>query len=149
MDYEGYKEARGYWQDACTGQTKFLDQSNLTLAGGALGLTLTFLNDFKCVPDRMEWLYVGGGVLLASIVLTLLSVHASQAALISFIRRLDAAAEADFSPETVKATRGRYVNTAAKVTAYLNALASLSLVAGVALVALFVYANLDSVSSRC
>lgn len=145
MDYDSYKDARADWQAVSTDQRKFLDQTNLTLAGGALGLSLTFLHDFVCVPREAWALSTGGIALLAAIVLTLVSVYASEHAIERYIRKLDEAADKNFVEESLGFLNGKYVNTAAAVTFWLNVLASLTLIAGIALIGYFAYNNLDSV----
>lgn len=50
LDDSTYREARSRLASDRSDQAKFIDQTVLTLAGGALGLTLTFLHDFLHEP---------------------------------------------------------------------------------------------------
>jgi hypothetical protein len=144
LDDETYKEARKEWQQVCSDQTKFLDQANLTLAGGALGLSLTFLKDFDASPSTSDLLFWGGGGLVTSIVLTLASIYASQWAIGWYLRNLDAAAQDNFSAKSTEFLNKRFLNSAARWTFWLNVLASLTLIAGISLIALFAYSNLTT-----
>lgn len=148
LDHATYKEVRAVWVDVASDQQKFIDQTILALAGGALGLSLTFLHDFGAPPRMPYMLYLGGGALVISIILVLVSLHASQLAIDRHIADLDAAARASFSPESSRAfLAGRYVNRAARLTHHINRAASVALVLGVALVAIFAYANLTQAES--
>ncbi len=144
MNDDTYKETRADLSKTLDEQTKFLDQTNLTLAGGALGLSLTFMHDFVTKPADPGLLSAGWASLLASIVLTLASVHTSQIAINKYIRNLDNAADKGFTVKSLEFLNGRWVNLSAAITAYLNVLSSLTLIAGIALVALFAYNNLQS-----
>ncbi len=142
LDHDTYRDARAGWVGVSTEQQKFIDQTVLTLAGGTLGLSLTFLHDFATVP-RLPWLlYLGGASLVLSIISVLASLHVSQHSIQGHIEDLDSAARAAFSKASERFMERRFVNAAARFTQFVNRFASIALVVGIALVAIFAYMNL-------
>src|SRR5437764_377392 len=75
---ERYAAARAAANSISADQSKFIDQTILTLGGGGLGITLTFLHDFVTVPAAPCLLYLGDGLLLLSIMAVLISLYTSQ-----------------------------------------------------------------------
>ncbi|HEY4941908.1 MAG TPA: hypothetical protein VII56_10810 [Rhizomicrobium sp.] len=137
---DDYRTARASTEAALGDQQKFLDQTVLTLAGGGLGLSIAFLKDFGSPPSYVWMLFVGGLLLVVSIIAVLLSLHTSNAAFSKYVRELDAASEAGFPPGKAL-FEGNYVNSAARVTQLLNWIASIFLVLGIVFLAAFGYIN--------
>jgi hypothetical protein len=108
------------------------DKTVVLLAGGALGLSLSFLKNIvgKQTPKLPCALAVGWGLLVISLVFILASFCVSRFALGSAIRQFD--------DGRADGHRGCW----AAITETCNIIAGLLVVAGIALVVLFAYANL-------
>ena len=67
------------------------DKAVLTLSGGALGLSMTFLNDFVEPAREAQaiWLLIAWGCWAASLILTLLSFWLSARAMRKAVQQLD------------------------------------------------------------
>jgi hypothetical protein len=67
------------------------DKAIMTLSGGALGLSITFLHDIvpKPLPQTIIWLWVGWIAFAASLALILVSYLFSMAALTKAIKQVD------------------------------------------------------------
>jgi hypothetical protein len=135
IDYQTYVSERAAMLDAAREQTKFTDQAVLTLSGGALGLSLTFLD--KITPasgaTHLGWLFWSWATLAGSIVIVFAGVHLSDRAINRYIDALD-----DNQRTGADANRR---NPWAGLTSMLNHLASALLIAGIVCLCAFVYLN--------
>lgn len=122
-------------------QGEFLDKSLLTLAGGALGLTLTFLHDHDAGNVGAYSAIAGMGLLVTSLLSVLFSLNFSQRSISLHIDALDEWCRADFSAGHPSECFVQQ-NPIAAVTLWANRLATASLVAGVIFVSAFVAINL-------
>lgn len=90
MTYRAYLAERNQKLETSDRQSELLDKSLLTLSGGALGLTLTFLHDNGTAVDGLWWA-VGGMILLGlSLLFALVSIVISQESISKHIDALDA-----------------------------------------------------------
>src|SRR6185312_7386571 len=119
----------------------FIDQTILSLSGGGLGVSLTFLHDFLHAPKAPYFLLAGDIFLIISIAAVLTSLLTSQAANTKYVRDLDKAAHNEFKPEFTRFLGETFLNRPAKWTHRLNHLAMPALLLGMMLIALFVYNN--------
>lgn len=141
LSYDVYQRERSSWNIVQNEQQKFIDQAVLTLSGGGLGLSVTFLRNYQKAPILLSLLFIGGALLVISMVGVLISLHFSQTAIRKLISALDTAAEQNF-PLGAGMFRGtKYVNFSARVTAISNTLSSGCLILGIAFLALFGYCN--------
>ena len=144
LDHDRYLEARSHWVGVQSDQAKFIDQTVLTLAAGALGLSLTFLRGIKSAP-RLEWLlFVGGALMILSIALVVVSLHTSQRSISEYVEALDSAALAGFKSTSIEFLESKFVNQPARATQSLNSFASFVLLLGLGALSLFASANLGS-----
>lgn len=145
--YMIYRETRAVYEASLGDQTKFIDQAVLTLSGGALGLSLTFLRGLPA-PLFNGWALIGGGIcLIGSILSVLIGLHSSQIAISNYINDLDK--EIAQSPSNISKFNERsYVNFGARFTQWINWIASSLLIAGIVLLAIFAYSNESSVYER-
>lgn|GEM_PF-1985899 len=104
------------------------DRMVVTLAGGGLGLTVTFIHDIAPHPRKLWWIYVGWSLLAVSLLLILFSYLTSIAAHDNIIDQMD---------EFVSSVR-----RPRRWTTWLNRSAAALLVAGVILVVVFACYNL-------
>lgn len=109
------------------------DKMVLAVAGGTLGVSLTFLNKIATVPGSWSTLLLvaGWGLEVAAIVLILRSLHCSEAALEHERERIDSMLGGDGKDPG-------WANVNAKKTESLNSRASILAVAGI--VAILAYA---------
>jgi len=77
-------------------QGEFLDKSLLTLAAGALGLTLTFLHEHGTGTAALPWVYFGMSLFVLCLLFVLLSLIFSQRSIIDRIDALDGWCGANF-----------------------------------------------------
>ncbi len=143
LDFPTYKEERNRNVETLSRQAKFIDQTVLALAGGGLGLTLTFLHDLVITPPKWTpLLFLGSGLLILSIIFVLWSLHSSQAAIGLLISQMDEAAKEAHDSVEMIFTDEKFVNSHAKLTSRLNTWASGFVVAGIAAISIFAYVNL-------
>jgi amino acid transporter len=146
MDYKSYLKERNAKIALGEGQGKFLDQTILTLAGGALGLTLTFLHDHGPSEIAPSLSYLGIASLVLSLICVLVSLYSSQRSISQHIDTLDALCKNQFiEDESHKRLQNNPWNGA---TLWLNRLAGISLIAGIILLAVFVSCNLPAQTSK-
>jgi hypothetical protein len=112
------------------------DKTVMTLSGGALGLSITFLKDIigqskRVSIQRLEWSWM---CLSLSLLLILASMLFSQWALRNAITQVDNGTVGD----------GRVGGAFSIVTGVLNVVSGLSCVAGIALLAWFSLANIKN-----
>jgi hypothetical protein len=106
--------------------TDAFDRAVMTLAGGALGISLAFVRDVAPTP-RHKWLMgVSWLFFVLSLLLSLLSFLTSERAVVSMVEKMDSAAEIE---------RG-------KSTDYLNWSSAAALIVGAVLLVLFAWLNL-------
>jgi hypothetical protein len=106
------------------------DKAVMTLAGGALGISLAFIHDVAPHPHHKTWLAVSWGLLALSLLMILVSFLTSQSALLSAISRHE------------KAVANPHRQVFAWVTVALNWLSAASFIAGVACLVRFALYNL-------
>lgn len=89
--YKTYVDHRNKLYELYVDQTKSLDKAILTLAGGAIGLSIVFLDKLADPDDKSNWwiLYCSWAFLVLSIVLTMLSHFTSAKAILGQIDHLD------------------------------------------------------------
>jgi heme exporter protein D len=105
------------------------DKALMTLAGGALALSITFLHDIAPKPVHKGWLAWSWALLALSLLLTVASFLLSQKAILREIAKRDAH---DASPAN-RWTRG---------TTTLNVLSGLLFILGVSCLVRFAFYNL-------
>jgi uncharacterized BrkB/YihY/UPF0761 family membrane protein len=103
------------------------DKAVMTLAGGALGISLAFIHDVAPKPEHKAILGVAWSLLALSLLLILASFLTSQHAILDMMRQIDEKAE--------KIAQG-------KATVRLNTLAAASFVLGVVFLVIFAVYNL-------
>ena len=130
-----YLHERNFALEVAREQTKFIDQTVLTLAGGALGVSLTFLEKFTAPTGAVApaYLLTAWSALTLSIVGVLVGMHVSQFAIDKHIANLDT----NYSSTTPTV----FVNPFAGATEVLNFLASTSLIIGIVCLCVFAYSN--------
>ena len=135
MDHKIYLEERNFALAVARDQTKFIDQAVLTLAGGALGVSLTFLENFVASTGVKQpgVLWTAWGMLTLSIVAVLIGMHMSQWSIDKHIENLDAN-QLGGAPTVFK-------NPFVGATETLNYGASALLIIGLGCLCWFVYAN--------
>jgi hypothetical protein len=107
------------------------DRAVMALAGGALGVSLTFIHDVAPRPERVWLLGVGWMLLAGSLLVILLTFLTSQRAFVNEIRAFDARSD--------EADQGGF---AGKLTGVGNWAAALMLVGGVVFLVIFALTNL-------
>jgi hypothetical protein len=108
------------------------DKAVMTLAAGALGVSIAFVHDLAPAPVRLAWLRWAWGLFSASLVLILISFLVSQLGLRREMKVLSGERERDKRP-------GGWFGPA---TTTVNWLASGTLVSGVGALVVFALANL-------
>jgi hypothetical protein len=130
-DYEGLewpREERARLVEHRLKASESFDRMVLALAGGALGLTITFIHDIAPHPRHLWMIAVGWSILAASLLVILTSLLTSIAAHDQIIEQMD--------EQVASVRRPR------RWTTWLNRSAAALLVAGVAFVVLFACFNL-------
>lgn len=122
-------------------QGEFLDKSLLTLAGGGLGLTLTFLHDHSGATVAILWVFIGLAALVACLLAVLFSVNFSQRSISKHVDALDEWCEADF-PAGHQAQSVLQGTIWVNVTLWANRVATIMLMVGLVCVSIFVASNL-------
>jgi uncharacterized BrkB/YihY/UPF0761 family membrane protein len=124
---EGWAKHREWLVSAYEGATQSFDKAIMTLAGGALGVSIAFIHDVAPKPIH-KWLLGVAWILFAvSLLLILISFLASQRAILDMMRQIDEDVE--------KVARG-------KATDRLNWTAAGSFVVGVVFLVIFALYNL-------
>jgi hypothetical protein len=106
------------------------DKALMTLAGGALGISLAFIHDVAPHPHHRGWLEVSWGSLSFSLLLILVSFLTSQSALLGTISRHE------------KGVANPHRHGFARATLGLNWFSAMSFVVGVACLVGFALYNL-------
>lgn len=122
-------------------QSEFLDKSLLTLAGGALGLTLTFLHDHSAKTIAGGWVVVGLIALVLCLLGVLFSVNFSQRSISKHIDALDTWASEGF-PAGHRSEKVLDGSVWVTVTMWANRFATTALIVGLVCVSVFVALNL-------
>jgi hypothetical protein len=130
-----YLQERNFALAVARDQTKFIDQAVLTLAGGALGVSLTFLENFVAATGAKQpgVLLTAWGMLTLSIVGVLVSMHMSQWSIDKHIQNLD--------ENQVSGAPTVFKNPFVGATEVLNFGASALLIGGLGFLCWFAYAN--------
>jgi hypothetical protein len=121
------------------------DKAVMTLAGGALGLSITFIHEIAPHPKHHGWLATAWICLAVSLLLVFLSYLASQHVLVNEIGRCDdliAKARAAERGDRPPSTRPEKRDIAGPLTEMLNYMAAATFVAGVVLLVRFTLYNL-------
>jgi hypothetical protein len=141
LSYEAFLTERSAKLSLLENQQKTLDTSLLTLAGGGLGLTLTFLHEKNAVFARPELATTGLILLIVSLCSVLISMFVSQEAISRYVDALDVWCEESFkaSHEAAKEVLKRPL---VGITKQLNYLAGGSFLIGVCFLSGFVLSNL-------
>lgn len=124
---------RDHLRDALERNARGQDRTVLTVAGGALGLSLAFLRDVSVNPSAVWLLRSAWGFLGASLVLTLLSMEASTINIRRRMRQVDS--------QQAEKTRWSWA------TRWLTHVGWLSLELGISLLVAFAITNVKGVSS--
>jgi len=122
-------------------QQQFLDQWLLTLAGGALGLTLTFLRDHDSAGSQPWLVATGMALLVLSILSVLTSIIFSQRSISLRIDALDSWCEGGFTsghPSERDVKKSLWAN----LTGHANTISAVTLMGGLVSISLFVSINL-------
>lgn len=140
LKYKTYLEERKSLTDAKLAGSLLLDKAILALAGGAFGLSLTFIRPI--LPDirpgtlaMLMYAWIGFGVSLLS---TLISVLTSQSACARQVEIL----EAELLDDNHGDKKCDLINRPANWTGWLNKLSIGTFIIGAALLAIFVSVNL-------
>jgi hypothetical protein len=137
--YEVYLAERRALVDAEHEQSRLFDRAILTLAAGALGLSITFIHEVarRPEPGTICWLITGWIAFVVSMLITLASFLTSQWACRSATKALDAGQLEN--PPT------KQTNVWANITTGLNVTSALVFVTGVFLLVRFVALNLNEI----
>ena len=136
MTYQTYLDERKSLNEAEREQVNLLDKSTITIASGALGLSLTFMGDIveQQSPNTVPLVWLAWCFLVVSLMTTLasfrISVHAYQ--------RQRAILDSENAADGSKPLSG---NAWATAVEFANWVSLLSLVVGIAFLALFIGLN--------
>lgn len=141
LKYKVYLEERKSLVDAEREQSQLFDKAILTLAGGAFGLSLTFIKDMisNHKPIQIYWLILAWTCFCASMLSTLISFLTSQNACSTQRATLEAEY---FENHTKQNGKCNVTNSAAMWTRYLNWFSILTFIAGTVCLSIFSIVNL-------
>jgi hypothetical protein len=141
LEYNVYLEERKSLIDAEREQSRLFDKAILTLAGGAFGLSMTFIKEIISdqKPNQIYWLVLAWAFFCASMLSTLISFLTSQEACSKQRISLDVDYFGDRTEQDGKIDRS---NTAAICTKCLNVLSMLTFIAGTIFLSIFSIVNL-------
>src|SRR5690242_19694128 len=110
LDHPTYLNERRFALEAERDQSKLIDQAVLSLSGGALGVSLTFLREFAPHPaPSTQWLLMlGWAALIVSMLLVLVSMHCSQSALRHHVDSLDRDQRGELARSQSRSERSSY-----------------------------------------
>jgi hypothetical protein len=132
LDRDTYLREHALAVEVARDQTKFIDQAVLSLSGGALGISLTFIDKF-IGPDGAKFptlLALGWAALILSVLAVLGGMHLSQRAVDRHI--------ADLAKHAVAVPGTKFpTNSWGKCTAATNASASLLFLVGIVCLSVF------------
>jgi len=134
LEYEVYLESRKSYVESKGKSSEMFDKSILTLAAGALGLSITFINQIveTINPDTLFWLGIAWVGLCLSILSTLISFRTSVESFEKQIKILD-----DSYPN-IPTISNKYIT----ITKALNWVSTASFIVGTGCLAVFSYINL-------
>lgn len=137
LERETYLAERRTLVDAEHDQARLYDRAILTLSGGALALSLTFIHDIADSFDRttLLWLYLGWSGFITSLLATLTSFQVSQSAMRRQREIIDSLHSQD------QRTADPATNPLARWTLILNWLSLTSFICGASFLAVFVGMN--------
>jgi hypothetical protein len=143
MTYETFLAERNAKLATSDRQDELLDNSLITLSGGALGLALAFLHDHGSTTAALPYAIVGMAFFALCLTMRLGSIIASQKSISAHIDALDAWCRAAFkighpSEQILKMSRW------ASVTQWFNGASVAAFMVGAILTAAFVVENLAS-----
>ncbi|MGB7581754.1 MAG: hypothetical protein WBL85_04825 [Sedimentisphaerales bacterium] len=138
LKYKVYLEERKFLVDAEREQSQSFDKAILTLAGGAFGISLTFIKDIVSnhEPVQLPWLILAWICFIVSMLSTLISFLTSQKACATQREIL----EALYCDEQDK--KSNHENTAAERTSWLNWFSISTFIMGTIFLAIFSIVNL-------
>jgi len=138
LKYKVYLEERKFLVDAEREQSQSFDKAILTLAGGAFGISLTFIKEIVSShkPVQLHWLILAWICFIVSMLSTLISFLASQRACST---QRDILESSYFDKQDKKSD---CENKAAKWTNLLNVLSILTFIMGAIFLAIFSIVNL-------
>jgi hypothetical protein len=139
LDQETYRSTRQAYDEAELEVSGRYDKWVLTLSGGALGLSITFIEKIAKNPtaDTLFWLKVSWACLILSLLFELLSLITSQSAIRENRRELDLAHSENRAPGF--AFPRRFTN----ITNGLNWGSLLLFVFGITFLCIFSFPNID------
>lgn len=134
LEYEVYLESRKSYVESKGKSSEMFDKSILTLAAGALGLSITFINQIveTIKPGTLFWLGIAWVGLCLSILSTLISFRTSVESFEKQIKILD-----DSYPN-IPTISNKYIT----ITKALNWVSTASFIVGTGCLAVFSYINL-------
>lgn len=135
---EEYRHYYAHWHllyDVERESARTLDKTLVALAGGALGLSITFIKEIAECPQWTIVLYIAWIFLILSILSTLLSFAATQRAARNERDKMTREFKGDNNTE-------KKINRFQKVTIYLNTISIASFITGATLLTIFSGKNL-------
>jgi hypothetical protein len=141
LKYKVYLEERKSLVEAEGEQSQLFDKAILTLAGGAFGLSLTFIKEIisNHKPIQISWLILAWIFFIVSMLSTLISFLTSQCAC---SKQREILETTYFDNHDNKDGKIEIVNPAAKWTKWLNIFSILTFVTGTVFLAIFSIINL-------
>jgi len=143
VDYANFLAERNAKIGLGEKQGSFIDQSLLTLSGGALGLLLTFLHEHGTGLHRIGYAKAGVVLLILSLLSVFLSLYASQRSISRHIDALDDWCRAGLGVDDPQ-SRPLQTNPWRGATKVLNLIAGLGFLSGIVCLAFFVTSNLST-----
>ncbi|MCD6394148.1 MAG: hypothetical protein J7M40_11645 [Planctomycetes bacterium] len=139
LDKETYHNTRQAYNEAELEMSGRYDKWLLTLSGGALGLSITFIEKIAKNPteNTLFWLKISWACLVLSLLLALLSLVTSQSAIRENRQELDLAYSEDRAP------RFSFPRWFTWVTNALNWGSLLLFITGIAFLCIFSFKNID------
>jgi hypothetical protein len=141
LKYQVYLEERKSLVDAEREQSRLFDKAILTLAGGAFGLSLTFIKEIisSNKPVQIYWLILAWICFCSSMLSTLISFLTSQSACSTQRDILEATYLGNHAEQDGKSER---MNSAAIWTKRLNVFSILTFIVGAVFLSIFSIVNL-------
>lgn len=139
LDQDSYLKTRSSYDEAELEVSGRYDKWILTLSGGALGLSITFIEKIAKNPtaDTLIWLKLSWACLIISLLAGLLSLVTSQSAIREHRKELDIANSEQRAPRLKFPKRFTYA------TNILNWGALLLFIIGVVFMCIFSFSNID------
>jgi hypothetical protein len=144
--YQTFLDERKAKLELSKEQSLFLDKAVITLGGGGLGLTLTFLQGLDTIKSA-PYVIAGLAGFAVSLTCMFLSLHASQRSISVHINVLDDhwSRNSVWTEQVIQTLKD---NAWIKFTGALNLFAAIALAVGITCVAMFVFNNVPTTSSK-